>query len=75
MYKPLPRTAVLDVSCVDGFAPAAPAINRPGDNEVRGAVCVGVVGSTDNDSNSDNDNEKDKDNDVAWWWDEMVMGW
>ena len=50
-------------------------INRPGDNEVRGAVCVWVVGSTDNDSNSDNDNEKDKDNDVAWWWDEMVMGW
>ena len=38
MYKPLPRTAVLDVSCVDGFALAAPAINRPGDNEVRGVV-------------------------------------
>ena len=53
MYKPLPRTAVLDVSCVDGFALAAPAINGPGDNEVRGAVCVGVVGGTDNDSNTD----------------------
>ena len=38
MYKPLPRTAVLDVSCVDGFALAAPAINRPGDNDVRGDV-------------------------------------
>ena len=38
LYKPLPRTAVLDVSCVDGFAPAAPAIKRPGDNEVRGVV-------------------------------------
>ena len=38
MYKPLPRTAVLDVSCVDGFALAAAAINRPGDNEVRGVV-------------------------------------
>ena len=35
----------------------------PGDNEVRGAVCVGVVGGTDNDSNADNDNEKDRDND------------
>ena len=40
MYKPLPRTAVPDVSCVGGFASAAPAINGPGDNEVRGAVCV-----------------------------------
>ena len=40
MYKPLPRTAVPDVSCVDGFASAAPAIKRPVDNEVRGAVCV-----------------------------------
>ena len=38
LYTPLPRTAVLDVSCVDGFALAAPAINRPGDNEVRGRL-------------------------------------
>ena len=65
LYKPLPRTAVLDVSCVDMvLAPAAPARNRPGDNEVRGAVCVrGVVRGNDDDGNTDNDNENDKDKD------------
>ena len=61
LYKPLPRTAVLDVSCVDGFALAAPAINRPGDNEVRGNV--GVVRGSDNDSNTHNGDDDDYDDD------------
>ena len=58
MYRPLPRTAVLDVSCVDGFALAAPAINVPGDNEVRGRLrgpgrCIFFICDCDDDDDGD----------------------
>ena len=77
MYKPLPRTAVLDVSRVDGFASAAPAINGPGDNEVRGVVGWSEITMTrtiqitmtrtikitmTKQIINDNDNDKDNDN-------------